>query len=116
MFDTNGLRRALRVWAAVTCLLGVACVALVGYLVVGCAAPPPPPPVTPAPVLTPSCTTACANLERLGCPEARPTKGGLACVTICERASQIQDMRLGCVSSASNFTALLACETVRCTK
>lgn len=100
-------------------LLAEPITALLALLVglVACSAQPTSP-VAPVPTAprAPSCAAACANLERLGCPEARPTKGGLACVTICERASQIQDMRLACVVAASSFTALRACETVRCTE
>lgn len=88
-------------------------------LLVSCASshtsPAPPAPTSQRPGGA-TCAAACANLERLGCPEARRSANGLTCVTICERASELQDMRLSCVAGAPSFTALLACETVRCTE
>jgi hypothetical protein len=116
--DAAALEKFIRGGLALAAILGVAAlVAVAGHILAGCASPHKgPPPVPTAQRGTASCSSACSNLERLGCPEARPTTRALTCVTICERASAIQDMRLACVSAAPSFTALRACETVRCTE
>lgn len=34
-----------------------------------------------------ACERACANLDRLGCEEAKPTKKGTTCTEVCEDAA-----------------------------
>ena len=49
-------------------------------MIAGCPQPLPPP---APPTGTPSCETACARLEQLGCNAAKPTPGGTTCATVC---------------------------------
>lgn len=57
--------------------------------------------------------TACATLERLGCPEAQPT-AAMSCPDVVRLAQRLQDMRVGCITAAESVAAVRACRTVRC--
>ncbi len=62
----------------------------------------------------PSPEGACANLERLGCGEAKPALDGSSCPTVVRRAMRLRDMKLACVATAGDVTALRECSSVRC--
>jgi len=80
-------------------------------LLVACS---PPGPVTPDADWPSSPEGACANLERLSCPESHPAVDGTSCPTVVRRAQRLVDMNLLCVSRAGDLSALRACATVRC--
>jgi hypothetical protein len=63
-----------------------------------------------------TCSNACANLKKLGCPEANTLPGGDTCVVLCQKtqASGKFDMKPSCVSKAKDVAGLKACGTVRC--
>jgi hypothetical protein len=76
---------------------------------------------TPAPVVSPdatfveaTCETACANLERLHCPESKPNAKGMTCPQVCQHAERLRDMNLACVTTASDLASLSQCGSVRC--
>lgn len=71
-------------------------------------------PVEPGPMQPATCEAACASLARLDCPEAKANRAGLPCTEVCERASLLRDMHLGCVANASDQDSLRECQSVRC--
>lgn len=81
-------------------------------------APHPPPPEAPSALLgvdasgTP-CESACAHLAAFHCPEAKPTKGGVACPELCERGQTLENMPTACLGGATSLAAVRACG-VRC--
>lgn len=76
---------------------------------------PPAPVVSPDASLTEAtCETACANLERLHCPEAKPNAKGITCPQVCQHAERLRDMSLACVTTASDLASLSTCGSVRC--
>jgi hypothetical protein len=62
------------------------------------------------------CSTACANLKRIGCPEGDTPDGGKSCVSICEAAEASGKFNLqpACVSVAKTKDDVRACKSVRC--
>jgi hypothetical protein len=85
-------------------------------LAAACARPLPPAPVPPdaadaarasdaMPPDPTGCTAACANLQRLGCPE------GIAanCVATCQHGLQITNMNTACLAAAGSPDAARAC-------
>ncbi len=59
-----------------------------------------------------TCVEACASLERLGCLESRPTKRGVACVRLCEKAIRdglLEPSSAACLARASTVDAIQAC-------
>ena len=62
------------------------------------------------------CGNACAQLARLGCPEAQPNPGGDSCVTICIKVevSKKMTMKPDCIAKAQSVKELSTCGTVRC--
>ncbi len=60
------------------------------------------PPIAPAPA-TP-CEAACARLAELGCEEAKPSPGGVACLVVCERAAS-QNVDLTCGGTVARATS-----------
>ncbi len=84
------------------------------FVLVACHNLPPVhlPPVQRAPG---TCESACANMARLKCPEAVEKFDELPCATVCEKASQVQDLALDCVANAPTVLDLRMCRTVRCT-
>jgi hypothetical protein len=64
------------------------------------------------------CARACANLKKLGCPEADMVTNGDSCVDLCQKAQNTGkfDMKPACVLDAGTKDALLKCGTVRCKK
>jgi hypothetical protein len=81
--------------------------------------PPPAPPNDPIPtpadagprIDEPSCGTACAALQALGCPEGLPTDGGATCVDVCEAMRSVPAIGypLECVSKAATCKAVSDC-------
>lgn len=69
------------------------------------------PTVTPAPAS--ECDTACAVLERLECPEAKPTTKGLTCVLFCEQHENDGLIQIGCVARSQTLGDVRQC-AVRC--
>lgn len=75
-------------------ILGTLAFALVMLLLAnGCPPPPLPPVVDPSQPDggaeagdSSPCGRACARLEQLGCPEAKPTPKGTTCSEVCENA------------------------------
>ena len=61
-----------------------------------------------------ACADACDVLNELGCPEAERSANGDDCELVCMRASELRDMKLGCVAAATTMIDLRACGTVRC--
>lgn len=87
-------------------------IALVALFLVACT------PVTP-PVVDPeqwpaSPEGACAHLEELGCPEAKPAPDGMGCSMLIRKMQRLVDPKLRCITEAADVTALRACGTVRC--
>jgi hypothetical protein len=77
----------------------------------GCATTPVPP---PAPIPgAPSCATACARLEELGCPAAKPTPAGGSCVRVCENIEDSGIIRYGvaCVTTATTCDGADHCDS-----
>lgn len=68
----------------------------------------------PLPPMPDTAEAACANLSRLQCPEARPTKSGVMCPELVAKASRLRNMNLGCVANAPDIDALRDCGSVRC--
>ncbi len=93
---------------------------LLALLLVGCPATAPGPASPELPPLGPPSAYpatfegACANLERLRCPEARPTRSGISCPRVLERAAELRDIHVACIASASDLVDLRACGGVRC--
>lgn len=67
---------------------------------------PAPEPRPPEP--TGACSSACATLDRLGCPEGAPTADGVTCADLCTAERMGDQYELGCVAS------LEACELDSC--
>jgi hypothetical protein len=92
---------------------------VVGLFLAGCSGrqvvPPPSRDASPEPPA--DCAEACANLERLGCPEGRPASGA-NCVDVCDHAEStgVFSMRMACVASARSVGEVRACGTVRCSQ
>ncbi len=61
-----------------------------------------------------TCARACANLAKLGCPEATITDGGLSCQQVCEHAVGLFDMKPGCLVDAKSRAQVIHCGTVKC--
>lgn len=85
--------------------------------------PPEPPfvfyrdggaPPDDAAVDPPDCVAACANMKRLGCPEAEPA--GRTCGGVCAAALKTKriDLHLFCVANAQTIEDVRECRTVRC--
>ena len=105
-------QRELRTAATIAALLGA-----FGLVVAAasCCHPPPAPVVSPdATFAEATCETACANLERLHCPEAKPNAKGITCPQVCLVAERLRDMNLACVTTASDLASLSTCGSVRC--
>ena len=114
-----------REWAFIRCAAGVVQAALLAALL-GLAActPLPNPPLEDPTAYPPSsfgaeagsgtpCERACARLAALHCPEAKPTKSGVACPALCDRAQALEEMPTACVVGAASIPAVRACG-VRC--
>ena len=71
-------------------------------------------PVEPGPMQPATCEAACVRLAKLDCPEAKPNRAGHSCANVCEKASMLRDMNLGCVANASDQDSLRECQSVRC--
>ena len=71
-------------------------------------------PVEPGPMQPATCEAACARLAKLDCPEAQPNRAQMSCTEVCERASLLRDMHLGCVANAADQDSLRECQSVRC--
>lgn len=84
--------------------------ALVLGLVVAACLPAPAPPVDGEA----SPEGACANLERLECPEAEPATNGVTCPEVLRKMARLLDPKLACVARAGDVVAVRACGTVRC--
>lgn len=85
---------------------------LVGMFFVGSGCPhPTPPPVPPTPSEPASCTTACVNMQTLGCEAGRPTLRGEPCVAVCENVmtSDIITWDLKCMTNATSCAAVDSC-------
>lgn len=93
-------------------------------LAVACTPLPPHPPQGDDPTAYPTssygvdaagtpCERACARLDALHCPEAKPTKSGVACPALCERGQALEGMPTSCVAGAASIPAVRACG-VRC--
>ena len=84
--------------------------------------PAPAPPPEPAPEAGPpgppgqeACELACANLARLGCPEAAPDAGALTCVPVCVHTVGTPfNVNPDCVREAGDVVSVRACGTVKC--
>ena len=57
------------------------------------------------------CYLACKQLEKLGCPEAKPTTGGATCTQVCTNveSSGVVSFNPSCVASAKNCAQAKAC-------
>lgn len=111
MVDLIREQRARVVWV----FLGVAALAVVfGAFLFALTSCQELRPVEPGPMQPATCEAACATLARLDCPEAKPNRAGLSCPEVCERASLLRDMHLGCVANASDQDSLRECQSVRC--
>lgn len=53
------------------------------------------------------CTRACARLEAVGCPEGRPSRGGVTCTSVCGRNADI--LPLACIGKATSVATVRAC-------
>jgi hypothetical protein len=111
MFDLNNVRTREALWVAGGILFMFA--VLFGLIVAlnSCqpqAAPLPPMPGTPE--------AACANLSRLECPEARPSRTGALCPDVVRKALRLRPIDLLCVSNAPTIDDLRECDSgaVRC--
>jgi len=63
----------------------------------------------------PVCLQACANLKRLGCPEARQLPQGKTCYRVCADGFQNgRPLRPTCVAAARDVEDVRLCRTVRC--
>jgi len=91
----------------IACLMLAALAPTVAALV-ACGPSPMPAGYDPKQV-TGSCADACARLDSLGCPEARPTPGGHGCVEVCEATASLGQLLVGCVSRAQTVDAMRAC-------
>lgn len=78
-------------------------------LSVSCVTTPVPPPVPPPG--TPTCDTACARLEALGCPAAKPTPAGDPCQAVCANLEDSGIITYGveCVTKAESCAEADAC-------
>jgi hypothetical protein len=56
----------------------------------------------PCPVVTPTCATACANGEKLGCIWATPTPLGASCVEFCGNAGMTIPWDVAKLSTATS--------------
>src|SRR6185436_11934372 len=73
--------------------------------------PTPAPPAPNPPPNVPSCGTACAAMQALGCPEGFPTDAGATCVEVCTAMQGMPAIGypVACVSQASTCAAVDAC-------
>jgi hypothetical protein len=57
-----------------------------------------------------TCSAACANISRLGCPEAKD------CLVVCSKtvAEKITDLKIGCLVKAKTKVQLRACGSLSC--
>lgn len=64
----------------------------------------------------PVCARACANLKRLGCPEAERPDGGRTCYAVCADAEKSGKFPLKpiCIATAKDVVDVKSCKTVRC--
>lgn len=81
---------------------------------VACAPAAPPPAAHPVDTSPGTCDRACANLAALGCPEGKPSRGGVSCADVCTKMLIIRPMTLGCVEHAETRAGVRDCEGVRC--
>jgi hypothetical protein len=79
---------------------------------IGC--PPPDPDPPPSDDLIVDAEGACANLRRIGCPEAQGSIGGLSCAVIIVRASALRPLPLACWTAAATVSEAKACGALRC--
>lgn len=86
-------------------------VSVFGLALVACLPTP-----APAPPVDGEATPegACANLERLECPEAEPATNGVTCPEVLRKMARLLDPKLACVAHAGDIAAVRACGTVRC--
>lgn len=65
-----------------------------------------------------SCAKACANLGKLGCPEAATVDGGDSCYAVCAHAvtSHKFDFKAACLTAAKSAAEAKACGSVRCAR
>jgi hypothetical protein len=59
------------------------------------------------------CSTDCAALARIGCPEAAPTQAGTSCYELCRAANAYPGMRLPMVADCTSLACVRA-RGVRC--
>lgn len=66
---------------------------------------------TPSPTRPPSCEDACARLDELDCPAAKPTPNGASCAEVCTNAekSGLALWGLSCIVTAPSCIAADAC-------
>lgn len=55
----------------------------------------------------PSCVSACANLQKHDCDEAKPTSDGATCVEVCQNAGTLP---VACITNAESCDAAESCE------
>ncbi len=81
---------------------------LIGLLVVSCGPAPAPQPPTPS---VADCSTACAHLRALGCPDGQPTPAGTSCEAVCEDtvASGLVRLDVACLAQVPTCAAELRC-------
>ena len=98
-----GVRDGIRMGGV---LILIALLFAIFFALTGCGTvkPPAPPPVVDPTGAT--CTSACANMVHLGCPDAGPR-----CVPACEnvQASGVFAYDVGCLARARDCAAVSAC-------
>lgn len=58
------------------------------------------------------CKRECAALAKLGCEEAKPTRGGMTCQDVCVAAAEVGAPPVpGCVEQAKNCECAGKCRT-----
>jgi hypothetical protein len=60
------------------------------------------------------CQTACANLDRLGCPEGKDPLCASTCVKV--QSQGLTDVHPECLAAAASPEAARACGTVTCSQ
>lgn len=86
---------------------------------VACVEPAPTDPTRPpAPPFSgdvdASCSSACTNLRRLGCPEGSGAISGETCERRCVVAMELRAMPIDCWTAAEDVPSAKACGSLRC--
>jgi hypothetical protein len=109
MLDMNNVRTREALWVAGGILFMFAVLGALMLALSSCHHVPEPLPPMPD---TPE--AACANLSRLECPEAKPSRTGALCPDVVRKMLRLRPLDLKCVANAPAVSDLRDCGGVRC--